>query len=329
MRRISSLFPALVILALATAAPVLAETCATAPEIDPPLRSALESTARRFFEMAARNDVASLRQNSIPAVASDFSGIESAVSGHQEGLAGAQAKLRVLYLLDAQGNAPLQRAEFFCGIFTGRGHSADSAAFNIPNLPPGRFAVVIQDIAGGKEGPYTLTLILQEMGAAWKLAGFYAEPQTLAGHDFNWFLTRAREYKSRGQNHNAWFYYLTAWQLASPVDFMSTQELDKLWDEAQQARPSDVPVDKPVQFAAAGKTFNITEISPVPIGDKLYLRVRYQASENAGTSENPQLMKALLERYPEYREAFYALMASAVTPSGRDYPSVLAMKDAK
>jgi hypothetical protein len=40
-------------------------------------------------------------------------------------------------------------------------------------------------------------------------------------------------------------------------------------------------------------------------------------------------MKALLAKYPELREAFDGIIARAVEPSGRDYGSMMAMKDVK
>src|SRR4029077_15903885 len=53
-----------------------AQTCLTAGDMDEPPRAALASTAKRYFDMAARGDSAAMRQNSIASVASDFSGIE-------------------------------------------------------------------------------------------------------------------------------------------------------------------------------------------------------------------------------------------------------------
>ena len=38
---------------------------------------------------------------------------------------------------------------------------------------------------------------------AWKLGGLYMKTAQAAGHDSDWFLARAREYKAKGQLHNA------------------------------------------------------------------------------------------------------------------------------
>jgi hypothetical protein len=40
-------------------------------------------------------------------------------------------------------------------------------------------------------------------------------------------------------------------------------------------------------------------------------------------------MKALLTKYPELRDAFAAVVARGVDPSGRDYGTMSAMKDIK
>jgi len=40
-------------------------------------------------------------------------------------------------------------------------------------------------------------------------------------------------------------------------------------------------------------------------------------------------MKALVAKYPEVRDAFAAVVARAVDPAGRDYGTLLAMKDIK
>jgi len=38
-------------------------------------------------------------------------------------------------------------------------------------------------------------------------------------------------------------------------------------------------------------------------------------------------MRALVSKFPEFRQAFDGLVARAVEPSGKDYGSLLAIKD--
>jgi hypothetical protein len=59
--------------------------------MDASARAALETAAKRYFEMAARGDAAGLKQNSIPSVAASFDGIEAAVKDSQAAFTGAQA----------------------------------------------------------------------------------------------------------------------------------------------------------------------------------------------------------------------------------------------
>ena len=127
-----------------------AQTCLTADEMDPATRSAIQSAASRYFDMVARGDSASLKQNAIPALASNFSGLEGTIKENQANLAGAHGTPRAPFELKAEGTAPLPRAEFLCGIFGAAGQTANSTAFVIPNLPPGTYAVAILDVTTQK-----------------------------------------------------------------------------------------------------------------------------------------------------------------------------------
>ncbi len=164
--------------------------------------------------------------------------------------------------------------------------------------------------------------------------GYYPRLDAIGDHDGQWYLTRARDFKSKGQVHNAWFYYLTAWDLLAPVNFMSTPLLDKLSDEMQAIRPADLPTgDVPLNLSANGKVFRVTELAAVTDDDKLDLRVRYEnpdaGNDHLASQDNMAVVKAIVARYPEVREAFDAVVARAVDSSGHDFGSVVPMKDVK
>lgn len=317
---------------LVLAASVMGQTCLTADEMDATTRNSLEAAGRQYFDWTAKGDVTAIRQNAIPAVASDFAGIESAVKDNQANFAGMQAKVRPPFLLQAEGKEPLPRAEFLCGVFGKTGQTSGSAVFVIPNLPPGDYGAVILDVAA--KVPATLSLVLQKAGAQWKLGGYYARPSELGGHDSAWFLERARAFKAKGQNHNAWLYYMKARELMAPVPFMSTLQTDRIYDESQSAQPSDAPsADAPVEVSGGGKVYRVTSIFPVGIDGDVDLVVKYQCPSVANTAQTYQdnlaAIRALVAKYPEYRDGFTAIIARAVEPSGRDYGTMLAMKDIK
>ncbi len=335
---------ALAVGGLLWAVPSGAQVCQTSAEMDAPTHAALDSAAHRIFDLGSRGDTAALKQNAIPSLAADFSGIAAAVADNQAAFTGAQATSRSIFLLQAPNSgaatsgAPSAGAaggsEFLCGVFGSLGQTSGSTVFVIPNLPAGKYGIVILDVKGPL-GVYTLSLVLQQLDSqsnAWKLGGFYPKKAQVSGHDSQWFLDRAREYKTKSQNHNAWYYYLEARDLLAPLSFMSTLATDKLYDEAQAVRPADLPSSAaPMTLsAAAGKSYKITALFPLAVGSQFDLVVKYDAADVSNSAqtfaENSGVMKAVLAKYPEVRDAFDAIVARAVEPSGRDYGSMLQMK---
>jgi hypothetical protein len=319
----------LVLLIAAGVSRAWAQTCDTGNDLNAATKSAIESAAQRYFSMSAQGDVAGLKANAIPAVAGNFGGIEQAVVDNKKYFAEGQPTVAGTYLLDATQLKAAQRADFYCGIY----NSPQRVGFSIPGLPVGRYAVVIQKVSGDKD-PVTLTMILQEMGGGWKLAGYYPRLNAIGGHDGQWYLTQARQYKAKNQLHDAWFYYLTAWDLMAPVNFMSNLQLDKVAQEMETSRPADLPsAQAPMSLSANGKVFKVTELAPVPVGNDLNLRVRYDTADASNTSvafqDNMAVIKAIVAKYPELREAFTAVIARAVDSGGHEYGSLLAMKDVK
>jgi hypothetical protein len=309
------------------------ESCQTSNEMDDATRTAATNAALRDFGLIAKGDAASLKLSAIASLAADFSGVEERIKESQPALASAKATARPPFLLVADGTAPIARAEFFCGVFGSKGQTRDSAVFTLNNLPPGKYGVVILD-APTPKGPYTVSLILQQQGSDWKLGNLYIKSGQSGGHDSDWYAARSREFAAKGQAHNSWLYSLQALSLVSPLPFMSTAVTDKLYDDLQKSQPADVPADgKTADLSVGGVTYKLREISPVIVANELDLLVRYSASDvsnsNQTYQQNVAVMKALLTKYPELRDAFAAVVARAVDPAGRDYGTMLAMKDIK
>lgn len=321
----------LVCAALALAAPAVAsETCTAGPDLDAQTRGSLETTARSVYSMSARGDVFHLKQNAAPVLANSFGGVEQAITDNKANLSGAQATLRGVYLLDASSDTgTVARAEFFCGIF----NSNDRTGFILNNLPAGKYAITIQDAKGGKN-PVTLSVILQDVGSAWKIAGFYVKQSTAAGHDGQWYWDQAKQLEAKGQKHTAYFYFVEARDLLAPVPFMTTPDLDKLYDDTQAAIPNDLPVNGPVTLTGPdGKNYQLTSAAPIMLQDGFALLLKQQvpdASDNgAAFQANMGLMKAALAKWPELREVFTSVVARAQDAKGGDYGSLLKMQDIK
>src|SRR5579863_1730826 len=91
-----------------------AQSCQTSGELDDATRTAITTAGQRFFDLAAKGDSATMKQNAIPSLASDFGGIETTVKDHQPDLTGAQATLKSSFVLDASSGTPDPHAEFLC-----------------------------------------------------------------------------------------------------------------------------------------------------------------------------------------------------------------------
>lgn len=315
---------------LAAGLPLWAQSCQMRDEMPDATRTALDAAARQAFDQASRGDVATLRSSAIPSLQSNFDGIASAITGNKPAFQGATPQVRTSFLLDT-GATPSQEGTFYCGVFGANGMAANGAEFQIPNLPQGKYGVVFQDFIGPK-GPYVLSTIFQDMGG-WKIADFRIHPESAQGHDGVWYLEQARQYKTKGQTHNAWFYYVTSWDLLAPVPFMDTRLLSKINQESSAIQPKDVPVGgKPVAFTANGKTWNITDMSVMHEGNTFDLSLKYSVpstADFAGTQADARnLANALVAQYPELKEVFNNIWAHAVDPRGGDVPGLINLKPA-
>ena len=310
-----------------------AQSCQTSSDLDDATRSSISSAAQRYFDMASKGDTASMRQSAIASLASDFSGIETAVKDHAKDLTDAKATVKNVFVSTVEGTAPLAHGEFYCGVFGKNGQTSNSAVFYLDNLQPDKYAVALLSAALPK-GQTNFSLILEKAGNDWKLGGLYITPGAVGGHDVDWYLNQAREYKKNGQLHNAWFYFLEARELASPLSFMATAATDKLYDESHTVVPTDVPASgKPADLAGGGTTYKLSSLFPQAVGDDLDLVVKYQVPDASNTNQSYQsniaVITALVAKFPEIRGAFTGIVARAVDSNGRDYGTLMAMKDIK
>lgn len=317
-------------LVLAAGVPGWSQGCQTREDIPAEAKNSMETAAKQVFDKAGAGDANGLRANAIPSLQSNFDGIAAAINDNKAAFAGARPELRTSFLLDTGPN-PSEDGRFYCGVFGAGGLGANSAEFDLPGLPAGKYAIVIQDFIGNK-GPYSLTTIFQEM-SGWKLAGFYVRPESAVGHDGIWYLDRAREYKSKGQAHNAWFYYVTSWDLLAPVTFMDSKLLSKITQESLAVQPKDVPTGgNAVDYAANGKTYKITDMIVLPNEKTLDLSIKYSVPSTAdfnGTQADARgLANAYVTQHPELKDSFNNVWVHAIDGHGGDVVGLINLKAA-
>ncbi len=324
-----------------------AETCTTQSALTPADRDNLATAARSLALKVQANDAAGLRTSSVPDVAKDFGALQYMVALNAPKLAGDTPTVEQVYLLDAtnlkknaDGSSP--DAQFFCSL----NHSTMEAEFDIPALPPGKYAFAMVNMtpppAGSTPTAWRLSFLLRQdqPQGPWLLAGFYPRATTAAGHDGLWFWTQARQMVKDKQPWNAWLFYQEAQKLLQPTDFVLSTHLDKLHTEASAAAPSalseGVSVDAPLVVKGADGTeyriigLNVDDSqSPSTLDVAAHLRVEPLADQAAGRKRNDAAAAALLATYPELRKPFHGVAIYAEVPGQSPFASEQPIPDIK
>jgi hypothetical protein len=313
-----------VLLPLLLALPAFGVACATESQMSAGQRANLEQAARALAANVAGGDASAVQAQTISDVAARFNGIADSIASISPAIQHATVTVDALYLLDATDLAAAADAQFFCGL----PGSSLIVEMTIPDLPPGTYAFALLR-ATGVEHPQQVSMILanQPAGSAtWKLAGLFTRPMTVGGHDGVWFWQQARDYVSKKQSWDAWFYFQTAQFLLQPVDFLTSPNLQKLQREAEKARPAGLPGGTPLELIADGQNYEITDIHTGDFAGQLDLIVTYKAAPSldpvAARAQVTAIMRALLQFHPELAEAFHGLWVYA-SAAGNQAPFAL------
>lgn len=257
-------------------------------------------------------DVQSIRANTLPAIASEFGGIQQSVQYLAPIVKPATVTVDDVYLLDASTDPPnAARTDFFCG--------SPVVGFDFNGLPPGTYALAILHATGVKE-PQQVTFILAKSQDKWLLAGFFVKPMVLAGHDGTWYWASARKYAHSNGPWAASFYYRIASYLLDPVDFLASSNLEKLRRESDTIHADLPEANKPLAVNAHGTVFNVTTVDTTTQFGPLDLDVHYKPdSPQLAELRNPvnarkqvtDLMTALLTMHPELQGAFHGMWLHA------------------
>ena len=192
--------------------------------------------------------------------------------------------------------------------------------WSFPGLPTGTYAVAIVH-ATGVEHPQQVTIILSKTADnRWLLTGMFNKAMTAAGHDGLWYWVSARKYAEAKKDWDAWFYYRLATNLLDPLEALSSPNLTKLQQEAEQIHPHDLPGSVPMTFYAGGALMTVTGIDTTTALGALDLDVHYKPdASQAAQLKDPALarkavtavMAALLRMHPELEYAFQGIWVHA------------------
>jgi hypothetical protein len=319
----------LVITLLTLLAPgrILAVSCTTQAQMAEAERTSLVQAAKALAAAIQSGNVAAAKTLTIAKVSAQFDGIAGTIQQIAPLLSGATVTIDALYGLDA---SDLKEAgddtQFFCGVPDSTAH----VEITIPQLPKGNYALTLVH-ATGVQQPQQMAFLLQKNGE-WQLAGFFVKPMLVAGHDSVWYWTKARAFAKQGQKWNAYFYYEIAAYLATPADFLSSPNLEKLLQETAGAKPQGLPAEQqPMLVKVDNKTYFINDLHTDSSLGGLDLVMRYVITDTsdpvATRAQNLEVMKGILEAHPELRDGFHGLWVYAEAPNQRPYSNELAMSE--
>ena len=317
---------AVTLLTLLAPGRMFAVSCSTQAQMSDSERTAIVQTARTLALAVQAGNPSAVQAMTIPKVKAQFDGIASTIQETAPLLAGASITIDALYGLDASDlKSPMEDTAFFCGLAASPVH----VDISIPQLPQGKYAFTLVHATGVKQ-PQQMAFLLQQNGA-WQLAGFFVKPLLLAGRDSVWYWTKARAFSQKGQKWNAYFYYKTAAYLATPVDLLTSPNLDKLTQETASVRPDGLPGEQPMPLTANNQTYPVSDLHTDGSLGGLDLVIRYHAADAgdpvATRARNLEVMKAILAAHPEVRDGFHGLWVFAEAPNQRPYGNELAMSD--
>ena len=290
-----------------------AASCKTQSQMTAAERDTISSAARTLVGQMQSGNVQALQKNTIPAVATDFSGIAGSVESLRPLVHDAVITIDNLYGLDSSSDTVgITRTDFYCG--------TPVVVLNFNDLPPGKYALVILHATGVPQ-PQQISLILSETAEhLWMLGGFFRRPMIEAGHDGLWYWIAARKYAQQEMKWNAWFYYRIAAYFLNPVEFLSSPNLEKLRHEQERVHPDGLPGPEPVLLATHGSTYGVTSIDTTAIFGPLDLEVHYSpdTTQIAQLHDPPtarkqvtEVMLAILALHPELRNAFHGIWVQA------------------
>ena len=300
-----------------------AVSCAVGAAMPGEQRSALFAAAHQLGGDVLRGDAAALKAETIPSVAASFDGIAGTVTTLAPELQGATLTVTNLYGLDASDLQGSQDdVQFFCSV----PGAPLLVTVTLSELPKGQFALAVLHATGVK-APQQFAMVLQNTAAAgaahWQLAGFFARPLTISGHDSEWFWLQARELKGKASPWSAFFYDQAAAYLARPADLYSSNNLQKLSRETASVEPAGLPGNNPMMVPAGEQSFAVTGLRADGDLGSLDLRVdtkvQSTADPVAARKDAIALMEALVKQHPELRASFHGLWVYENTAAGQTF----------
>jgi len=290
----------------ASAFPASAQTCTTQAKMADDVRSSLADQALAIGIDIKGNNGAKIQGESSPALAGNFEQTAFLLRTTSEKIAGDALAVTQVYLLDASKASGSGEVDFSCPLTA----TSSETDFTFGSLPAGIYGFAMVEATGPR--PWLLSLLLQQQGSAWKLAGLYSHPRAVAGREGLSYWSGAREAAKAKQLWRAWLLYAEADALLAPAPFVDTTHLDMLRSEQRESTPPEltdgISAQTPLVLKdAQGQPVAFTAIAPGSSDDgaKLRLTLHYRAEPladpAAARARNAEAARTLLDAHKELR----------------------------
>lgn len=307
------------------------DSCTTQAQMSAALRQQLVTSARSIVDDIQSGDISSLRSALSPAVAADFNGIAASANSLKPMIQGAGITVDTLIAFTAASQTGASgQDQFFCR----PSNSEKMIVLTFQSLPAGSYALALLHATGVKK-PQQIALILsQNASKQWQLGGFFAKPLTMDGQSGVWYWSRARQFAGQKADWTAWFYYQIAQSLSTPVNFLTSPNLQQLRSEANRIRPANLPGASPIMIDANGQSFQVTQVDTTTQFGPLDLAVTYAPNPSqSAVLRNPvearkqvvDLVSAMLRLHPTLRKAFHGVWVEANSGNATVYALELPM----
>jgi hypothetical protein len=298
---------------LAMPAGGFAASCTTQAELTPQDRGTLAAVGERLSTAFVQQDLGALQNALLPAMASQWNGIQGVAEQAAPLVKGGKPQLRNIYLLDASTLSTPSDTQFFCSSANG----ALTVTVNMRSLPPGKYALVLADAAGAQlAGQMAVILVWDTTSSSpeWRLGGLSARQGIFDGHDGVWYWTRARELAKENMPWSAFYCYEAARYLQIPVDFIMSPNLEKLSQEQSQIKGS--PADAfPYTLAEGSRSWKVENVRLDASLHEPDLGVTYESVGSAdpavARTEAMAVLSAVLKAQPGLRQNFHGMWAYA------------------
>jgi hypothetical protein len=313
-----------------------AQTCTTQAKLPADVRSALADQALSLGLAIKANDGARVQAQSAPLLAGNFAATAYLVRTTSERIAGDSLAVTQLYLLDASTRPATDTgaAEFSCAL-SGTPSETDFA-FN--SLPGGMYAFAMVEGTGPR--PWLLSLLLEQKGSSWQLAGLYTHARTAAGRNGLSFWTAAREAAKAKDQWRAWLLFSEADALLAPAPFVDSSHLDRLRAEQRDTAPPEladgISAQTPMVLKdAKGESIAYTAIGVDASDDgmKLRLVLHYRAQPAAdaaaGRARNLDAAQTFLDAHRNLRSSFDPVNVFGEVEGQPPFATEISMADVK